>query len=309
MSRLPLRAPHAQVNRAGDDTLAYHLDSDAAFLLTPEAAAVLELCDGRRSEAEACALTGLSSEQMRGVLDQLADLDLLEGVTRRSALQRTAVVGGGVLLASVISPARFAAASGTGSGTGTGTGTTGGSESFATALPSDLTYSPGVTWSSAGNPGGSLKSNGGDGWVFNGGRFIMGSVFTLDLDFMFNNAGGTRDIFNVGLWMPGQENISTGGRICYRIQTNYPDGGFNGASGHPTDEPPVLEGVWYHLKIVADPSGNVTATVKNGATTVQTQTVSLVSLAGTSTPGGYLGQVSDGAASTQGHLVDNIVLS
>ena len=308
MSRLPLRSSQAQVNRAGDDTLVYDVGSDEVFLLTAEAAAVLELCDGRRTEAEAMALTGLSSDELRSVLDQLADLDLLEGVTRRSALARTAVIGGGVLLASVVGPAAMAHASGTGGGTGGGTGTTASTESFNTALPNDLTYTGGVSWANAGKPSGSLLSNGVDGWVFNGSRFVMGSVFTLDLDFMFNNAGGTRDIFNVGLWMPGQQNITSGGVRCYRIQTNYPDGGFNGASGHPADMPPVLEGVWYHLTIASDGS-NVTATVKDGATTVQTQTVTLLSLAGTNTPSGYVGQVSDGAASAEGHLVDNIVLS
>lgn len=297
------------MQQAGEDTLVYRLSSDDVFLLTRESGAVLALCDGSTSESEAQARTGLSSAQLHEVLRELADLELLEGVSRRSVLQRTAVVGGGVVLASIAGPPAFAAVSYVGStppGSGSGTGT---AETFA-SMPSDLAYSSGVATVAEGNPSGSLYSHGGHSWVFTGSRYVMGSVITLDLDFLFKHPASSsfnRDIFNVGLWMPTGLRNNGSGVPYLRLQNQGSDGGFFPRGGS-LDLPPVAENIWYHLTIVSNGT-TVTATVKNGSTTFASRSVALTTLAGTSTPTGHLGQLSDGAATTEGHLVDNIVLS
>ncbi len=99
MAHLPRRTSHWVIDQVGEDVIAYDPDTDAVHLLSSDAGKVLPLCDGVTSVPAASLATGMSEEAVELTIHTLADLGLLQGVTRRAALQRSALIGGGILVA------------------------------------------------------------------------------------------------------------------------------------------------------------------------------------------------------------------
>lgn len=113
------------IERVGDETVAYDIETKAAHCLSPLASVVFECCDGRRDIEE---LAAASSERLGApvtssrVLDAVAQLDerrLLAigkgGLSRRDMIRRTTMIGASAiasapLITSIIAPTPAAAA-------------------------------------------------------------------------------------------------------------------------------------------------------------------------------------------------------
>jgi hypothetical protein len=106
------------VERVGDEVLAYDSRTDAAHQLTPLAAAVFDLSDGRATVGEIAAAASerlgepVAPEAVGEALDQLAERELIVvsgGLSRREAMRKVALVGAGAaasvpLVKSIVAP-------------------------------------------------------------------------------------------------------------------------------------------------------------------------------------------------------------
>jgi hypothetical protein len=114
------------VEHVGDETVVFDAESKEAHCLSALAAVVFAHCDGRTSVEEIASLASerlgepVDAARIQDALAQLEERDLMEprapskaGLSRRTMLQRTAVLGGAVaaspLITSVIAPSSAAA--------------------------------------------------------------------------------------------------------------------------------------------------------------------------------------------------------
>jgi hypothetical protein len=128
MSGGPLaRSEGILVQRIDDELVVYDCVDHAAHCLSAQAAAVWELCDGRRSPADIAAELSVGADAVAHALDELADTALLasppaSGLSRREAAKRFAKIGAAAISApliySVAIPHAAAAASGAAGGGG-----------------------------------------------------------------------------------------------------------------------------------------------------------------------------------------------
>src|SRR5262249_52411851 len=115
------RAKDLVTEAIGDETVVYDGLTKEAHCLAPLAAAVFDAADGETSPEQIAAIVStklgenVDVEAVENAIHQLEERDLLlvpadgDGVSRRTLLRRSAVVGGAVLVASIATPEMAAA--------------------------------------------------------------------------------------------------------------------------------------------------------------------------------------------------------
>jgi hypothetical protein len=121
MIRLPTRRAGLVTRSVGSETVVYDGKTGEAHLLTPLATSVYELCDGTTSVEDAAGLLGSTKGDVEAAAVTLTSAGLVdaEGMTRRSAMARIGLIGGGALVTTLALPMAAAHASGPGGGGGT----------------------------------------------------------------------------------------------------------------------------------------------------------------------------------------------
>ena len=122
------RSQDLLVERVGDETVVYDLESKDVHCLSPLAAKVFEACDGTTPLDEIAQALSLSTAEVNDAVAQLDECELLDrpdsplvlsdgGSTRREAVQKVAFAGATAafsapLITSIVSPSAAMAASG-----------------------------------------------------------------------------------------------------------------------------------------------------------------------------------------------------
>ena len=141
MRRLPTRVSSLVTSEVQGEVLVLEPANGMCHVLSAEASLLWTHCDGIVTAVEAAHATGLSLEAVERTADELVDLGLAAEATRsvvsrRAALQRGAVIGGGVLASTVLLPRLANAVSVIGGGGGGNSGATYGDSTTAVAIPS-----------------------------------------------------------------------------------------------------------------------------------------------------------------------------
>ena len=227
-SVVPLRRSQVSIEALGQEYLVYDETSGEALLLTRIAGAVLLQCDGATSLDLCAAALGAEPATVREVVDQLYSLGLVQeptSISRRGLLQRSALVGGGVLVASVALPAALAAASTPSGGGGRGGGVTPGSKSFQyTGALQTFTVPTGVTQlviTATGGSGGLSTDAGGEA----GG---VGGMVQTTLTSHFG-PGDTLDVYVGGAGQDSHQQAQRAGGINGSGSGSGGEGGVVGA--------------------------------------------------------------------------------
>lgn len=160
----------------------------------------------------------------------------------------------------------------------------------------------------AGNPGGSLRSDGdGESWLFNSGSWGQRSGdFSVSYDVYFPKNGST-DKLDMGFWITGSGGKATG--YLFRTQINAGDGGFYRINNHDrgrvsgdTDLPALSQDVWHRVDLSTSGSyATAVVTRLDSGTVIHTKTIKLPD----GNRAGVFGQLSTNKAASSGSRLDN----